>query len=254
MEDQGIKIGIIGVGMVGVQLDRYFREVKKLKRSEDLFLYDIDPKKSFSDDINRADIIFVSVPTPRNHDGSCNISAVESTLKSISAGKIVVIKSTVPPGTTEQLQEQFPEVKLLFNPEFLTESQAWEDMVRPDRQIVGFTKKSIDAAHLVLSVLPKAPFMSPWGSGYKKYALTATEAEAAKLFANAYFAMKVMFANHIADACKAAGADYEHVRQAISADYRIGDSHMDVYHGKFRGFGGYCLPKILRQLYNFLNQ
>lgn len=247
-------IGIIGVGMVGEQLRRYFSDIKKLKRGKNLFLYDIDPKKSYSDDVNKADVVFVSVPTPRGPDGAWNISAVESVFRTITGSKIMVIKSTVPPGTTDMFQKKYPKHKVLFNPEFLTESQAWEDMIKPDRQIVGFTSKSKEAASAVLSLLPAAPFMSPWGSGYKKYMVTALEAEIAKIFANAFFSMKVTFANHLADACEHLGADYENVRTAVASDYRIGQSHMDVHHAGYRGFGGFCLPKDIDGLIMFLKK
>jgi len=259
------KIGVVGIGMVGREMERYFREMQGLRRGTELFLYDTDPKKDYSDDVNKADVIFVCVPTPRGADGSCNLSAVESTVASIKEPKIIVIKSTVTPGTTEKLQKQYPQHKILFNPEFLTISQAWNDMIRPDRQIVGFTNQSIDAAHHILSLLPKAPFMSPWGLGYKRHALSATEAEIVKINGNAFFSMKVIFANTVADSCEALTAklikagienpqiDYENVRLALSADYRIGSSHLDVYHGGYRGFGGYCLPKDLDSLISFLS-
>jgi len=251
MSQHKTSVGIIGIGMVGRELERYFREILGYERGADLFLYDIDPKKAYADDVGRGEIIFVCVPTPRAHDGSCNTSAVESVVASIESPRIVVIKSTVPPGTTERLQKKYPQHKMLFNPEFLTESQAWYDMMRPDRQIVGFTESSIDAAHLVLSLLPKAPFMSPWGSGYKRHVLSATEAELAKIYGNAFFSLKVTFANLIADMCEKVGADYENVRRALAADYRIGSSHLDVAHGGYRGFGGYCLPKDIDALISF---
>ncbi|KKU52156.1 MAG: UDP-glucose/GDP-mannose dehydrogenase dimerization [Parcubacteria group bacterium GW2011_GWA2_47_10b] len=262
---QKMSVGIIGIGMVGRELARYFQEMRGYERGKDLYLYDIDPKKSYSDDVMKGEVIFVCVPTPRSHDGSCNTTAVESVVASFKEPRIVVIKSTVPPGTTEELQKKHPQHKLLFNPEFLTESQAWHDMVRPDRQIVGFTALSKDAAGPVLSLLPHAPFMSPWGSGYQRHQLSATEAEIAKNYGNAFFSVKVIFANIIASSCEALGkkqgensiedpvVNYENVRMALAADYRIGASHLNVYHDGYRGFGGYCLPKDLDSLITFLD-
>lgn len=242
-------VGIIGVGMVGTPLKRWFEESKGYERGKDLFLYDVDPKKGYFDDVSRADIVFVAVPSPRNPDGSCNISIVEEAARSIKGEKVVVVKSTVPPGTTERLQKEHPQHKFLFNPEFLTERQAWIDMVRPDRQIVGFTDSSIDAAHPVLSLLPKAPFMSPWGvNTYTSVKITATEAEIIKYSGNVHFARKINFANAIARLCESHGIDYENVRKGIAADHRIGDSHLDVNHGGYRGWGGYCFPKDLDAL------
>lgn len=243
------KIGIIGVGMVGTPLKRWF-EQNGFKRGKDLFLYDIDPKKGYFDDVGEAEIIFVAVPTPRNPDGSCNLSAVESAFRMLDkagdSSKIIVIKSTVSPGTTEYFQKIYPRFRILFNPEFLTEKRAWEDFIRPDRQIVGFTEHSLDAAHLVLSLLPKAPFMSPWGlSTYSQIRITATEAEIIKYGGNVWFVRKVNFANVLASLCEKLGMDYENVRKGMAADFRIGDSHLDVNHGGYRGWGGYCLPKDL---------
>ncbi len=239
------KVGVVGVGMVGGPLARYFEEVRGFVRGRDLFLYDIDVKKSYGDDANRADVIFVCVPTPRNpEDGSADTSLIADAIRKIKGAKIVAIKSTVPPGTTEAFQKQCPRHKFLFNPEFLTESRAWEDMIRPDRQIVGFTEQSLDAAHLVLSLLPKAPFMSPWGIGtYAQTRITATEAEFIKYAGNIHFVRKVNWANALAQAAEKLGADYENVRKGMAADHRIGDSHLDVDHGGYRGFGGFCFPK-----------
>lgn len=248
------KIGIIGLGMVGTPMKRWFEE-NGHKRNSDLFLSDIDPKKGFFDNINMADIIFIAVPTPRSADGSCDLSAVNNALEKIAYAepKIVVIKSTVLPGTTEHFQNEFPRWQMLFNPEFLTERRAREDFIRPDRQIVGFTEHSIDAAHLVLSILPKAPFMSPWGlNTYKQIRITATEAEIIKYGGNIHFVRKVNFANMLNLICEELKINYENVRQGMAADFRIGDSHLDVNHGGYRGFGGYCFPKDLDALISFL--
>ncbi len=237
-------VGVIAIGMVGTSLKRYFEEYRGYVRGLDLFLYDRDPAKEYHDDVNRADVIFIAVPTPRMADGSAGLAAVEDAFARIAPGKVAVLKSTVPPGTTEYFQKKYPALKILFNPEFLTERRAWEDFTKPDRQIVGFTSASVDAAHLVLSLLPKAPFMSPWGIGtYRPVKITATEAEIIKYGGNVYFARKVNFANVLADLAILHGAEYENVRLGMAADYRIGDSHLDVTHGGYRGFGGYCFPK-----------
>ncbi|MEK7173358.1 MAG: hypothetical protein AAB723_01005 [Patescibacteria group bacterium] len=240
------KIGIVGIGMVGAPLARYFSEIMNYQKGKDLFLFDIDTKKKYTDDINKADIIFIAVPTPKSPDGSADIGAVQSAFQGIKGSRVVVIKSTVPPGTTEYFQKKYSKHKVLFNPEFLTERHAWDDFIKPDRQIVGFTAKSIDASYTVLSLLPKAPFMSPWGiNTYKSTKITATEAEIIKYAGNVYFSRKVNFANIVANLAEKLGTDYESVRQGIAADFRIGDSHLDVKHGGYRGFGGYCLPKDL---------
>lgn len=249
------KIGVVGIGMVGTPIARYFEERKGLKRGEDLFLFDADPEKNFNDDVNQADIIFVSVPTPPGEGGAADLSALKSVFQKLEgnpparAGKVVVIKSTVTPGTTEAFQKHYPNHKVLFNPEFLTARRNWEDFIRPDRQIVGFTENSIDAASVVLNLLPRAPFMSPWGiNTNRSIAITATEAEMIKYASNVHYARKVNFANIMASLADKLGADYENVRLAMSADFRIGDSHLDVNYAGYRGFGGHCLPKDIQSL------
>lgn len=230
--------------MVGTPLARYFKEVRGYERGRDMFLYDIDPAKGYFDDVNRAEVVFVSVPTPRSPDGSANLSAVESAFQMLKGPKIAVIKSTVPPGTSENFQTRHPHLKVLFNPENLTERFAWEDFLRPDTQIVGFTAQSQDAAHVVLSLLPKAPFMSPWGvNTHTRVAITATEAEMIKYARNVHFYRKVNFANALARLAGKMGVDYENIRRGMAADHRIGDSHIDVSYGGYRGVGGYCFPK-----------
>ena len=241
-----LAVGIVGVGMVGTPLARYFGERRGYRRGQDLFLFDAAKDKGYGDNVNQADVIFVCVPTPASQRGGADLSFVRDAIKRIKGSKIIVIKSTVPPGTTEALQKKYPRHKFLFNPENLTERNAWEDFVRPDVQIVGFTQKSKDAAHLALSLLPKAPFMSPWGVGtYKRVEITATEAEIIKYASNVHFARKVNLANVLALLSEHMGGNYENVRLGMSADFRIGDSHLDVTHGGYRGFGGYCLPKDL---------
>lgn len=249
---RNLKIGIIGVGMVGEPIRRWFEEKMGYRRGVDLQCYDVDPKKGYFDDVNKSDIVFVAGPTPPNPDGSCNISIVDSMLAMLKGNKVVVIKSTVPPGTTEMLQKKYSNLRLIFNPEFLTESQAWEDFINPSRQLVGYTDKSKEDALLVLSLLPRGRFRSPHYLDYWKFELNATEAEVVKYASNVFGACKVIFGNMLADYCllleEAYGlkVSYDNVRQSVSADTRIDLSWLDVYHGSYRGFGGYCFPKDLR--------
>lgn len=239
MAKEKIKIGIIGVGMVGTPLKRYFEERGGYRRGDNLFLYDTDPAKNYSDNINSADVIFICVPTPRTKSGAVGLEAVESAFGKISGGKIVVIKSTVPPGTTEHFQKKYPEHKLFFNPEFLTEVRAWENTLRPDRQLVGFTSVSRNAAGVVLKLLPPSPLSSP----SENLELSATEAEVVKYAANVFLTRKVTFANAIFDIARRHGANYENIRMGVASDPRIGPSHLDVGHGGYRGYGGYCFIK-----------
>lgn len=248
------KIGIIGLGMVGMPLKRYFEE-KGYKRGRDLFCYDIDPKKSYFDDVKKSNIIFVCAPSPRNPDGSCNTSIVESVIKEYGdKDKVLVIKSTVEPGTSERLAKKY-KYPILFNPEFLTEARAWEDMIHPDRQIVGYTETAKHYAATVLRLLPMAFYSSPGAfDAYNFNRVNSTEAEFGKYASNIFGAMKVVFGNILADFCAAlskimekdgigAKVDYENVKSLIAHDARIGAAWLDVNHGNYKGFGGYCFPK-----------
>src|SRR3989338_4655163 len=240
------RIGIMGLGVVGSQLKRWFEETNGHKRGVDLFLYDIASSKGYSDDINKAQVIFVCVPTPSLPEGTINLSFVESVFKRLAGEKIVIIKSTVLPGATEHFQKNYKQHKILFNPEFLTEKNAWEDFHKPNRQIVGFTENSLNVAGMVLSLLPQAPFMSPYGiNTFKPTKITATEAEIIKYGGNIFISRKINLANIIALLSEKVGANYDNVRLGIAADYRIGGSHLDVLHGGYKGFGGCCIPKDL---------
>lgn len=258
MSDNKIKIGIIGLGMVGEPIRKWFEEINDYKRGRDLFCFDVDRKKGYNDDINKADVIFVSVPTPSNEDGSCNISIVEEVVSKIRDGKIVVIKSTVPPGTVEMLQRKHPLKRLIFNPEFLTESQAWEDFISPDRQIVGHTDKSISDTVEILDLLPKKHFIRPWATDYLKKSINVTEAEFGKYASNVFGYMKVVYGNILADLAYATSktkkgikVDYENIRELLGADLRIGSAWLNVAHGNYCGAGGYCFPKDMNAFIAF---
>ncbi len=228
-------IGIIAVGMVGGALERYF-----VSSGYTVAVY--DPPKGFADAdvLQKCDYIFICVPTPYDEaKGGFDLSYVETAFKLIPEGKTVIIKSTVLPGTTELLQNKFPHLKLLFNPEFLTEETADQDMKFPDRQVVGYTKESFTVAGDVMQILPLAPL---------ERIIPATEAEMVKYYGNTWFSVKVVFANQMYDLCQKLGIDYDRVKEAACADKRIGRSHLDIFHKGYRGYGGKCLPKDTRAL------
>ena len=239
------KIGILGLGVVGTQFKRWF-EGKKYKIGVNLFLYDNKQEKGYSDDINKAEVIFISVHTPSLSDGSIDLSFIESAFKGLTGKKIIIIKSTVLPGTTEYFQKKYKQHKILFSPEFLTEENAWGDIYKPKRQIVGFTKNNLDVASMVLSLLPKAPFMSPSKINTSNpIKITATEAEIIKYGGNIFLARKINLANILNLLSEKIGANYNNVRLGLGADCRIGSSHLDVHAGGYKGFGGCCIPKDL---------
>lgn len=241
------KVSIIGLGMVGGSLQRYFQK----REDVELFLYDIKGEGSL-EEANKADYIFVCVPTPIGDRGECDISIVEKVISSLDAqnrdsegdlvSKVIIIKSTVKPGTTAKLQRKYPHHKLLFNPEFLTEVTADQDTCYPDRQIVGYTEQSYTIAKDVMLLLPLAPF---------ERIIPSTEAEMVKYMGNTWFANKVAFANQIYDLCEKIGVNYDLVKEGCSADKRIGISHLDIFHKGGRGYSGKCLPKDTKALINF---
>ena len=242
------KIGVVGVGMVGAAMQRYFEK----KQGLELFLYDKGKGLGSPDEINKAEIVFVCVPTPYLKDlpagqaggKGFDLSYVEETLSWLTGEKVVVIKSTVLPGTTEMLQQKYPQLKILMNPEFLTEETADQDMLYPDRQIVGYTEKSQTVAGDVMQLLPLAPF---------ERILPATEAETVKYFGNTWFSIKVSFANQMYDLCQKLGVDYDRMVEAAAADKRIGRTHLNVFHKGARGYGGKCLPKDIKALIQLAN-
>lgn len=232
------KIGIIGVGMVGGSVKRYFE-----KKNITPFLYDKEKNLGSLEEVNRADVIFICVPTPYIQDKGFDLSSVEEACQNIRGeGKIIVIKSTVLPGTTEKLQKQYLQHKFLFNPEFLTEATADQDMEYPDRQIIGFSEKSYGVALDIMQVLPLASL---------ERIMPATEAEMVKYFGNTWFSIKVIFANQMYDLCKKLGLDYGKIMEAAAADKRIGRTHLDIFHKGYRGYGGKCLSKDIKALIKF---
>jgi UDPglucose 6-dehydrogenase len=228
-------VGIMGTGMVGGSLQRYFASVGVTPMT-----YDKGKEEGSIADVNTADVIFVCVPTPYDEAaGGFDLSYVREALDAIQGEKIVVLKSTVVPGTTAELQKAYPQLKLLYNPEFLTEQTADQDMKFPDRQIVGATEKSFTVAADILAMLPLAPF---------ERVVTSTAAEMTKYYGNTWFSTKVVFANQIYDLCQKLGLDYDTVKECVAADKRIGRTHLDIFHKGYRGYGGKCLPKDTRAL------
>jgi len=228
--------------MVGGSLERYFKKFKNIEP----FVYDKGKNLGSPKDVNKAEVVFVCVPTPFDKEKhSFDISCLEDAFSNIEGEKVVVIKSTALPGTAEYFQKKYPQHKVLNNPEFLTELTADQDMNYPDRQIVGYTKKSFDVAGDILQILPLAPFSR---------IIPVTEAELVKYFGNTWFSMKVIFANQMYDLCQKLGVDYDRIKESSAADKRVGRTHLDVWHKGKRGYAGKCLPKDTKALIRFAEQ
>lgn len=232
----------MGVGMVGGAMKRYFEEVKNIPTIA------YDPTKGFNNKvaINQAYIIFICVPTPFNQEKNCfDTVYLDEAFGILDGNKIVVIKSTVVPGATDAYQQKFPQHKILFSPEFLTEATADKDVRVPNRQIVGYTEQSRAVAEEVMKILPRAPF---------EKIVTAKEAEMVKYYNNCFYALKVAFANQIYDLCQKLGVDYDIVKECAKAEPMMGTNHFEIFHKGYRGYGGKCLPKDVRALIQVGNQ
>jgi UDPglucose 6-dehydrogenase len=229
------KIAIIGTGYVGSALDRYFQS-----RGIQAKLF--DPPKGHHDAavLEDAEVVFVAVPTPFYIEGDgFDDTYVRAALNTIPGeNKVVVLKSTLQPGSTERLQAAFPQFRVLCNPEFLTQDRAERDMQFPNRQLVGYTAQSKNDADYIMALLPRAPF---------ERIMPATAAETVKCATNSFYATKVAFANQLYDVCQKSGVDYEDIKQCIQAEpWMGGDMHWEVVHRGYRGYGGKCLPKDAR--------
>lgn len=237
------KIGVVGsCGMVGSALKRYFQ-----KTNNHLFLYDIKGEGSV-EEVNKADFIFICVPTPTKANGKCDVGLVDASVGLIQGEKVVVIKSTIIPGTTDRLQKKYPQHKILFNPEFLTEATSDQDMCYPDRQIIGYTQKSYSVAEDIMLMLPLAP--------YEKI-VPAFIAEFSKYANNTWFAVKVAKNNELYDVFEKFGGNkkqFEDLIDCMSADKRIGRTHLQVWHKGGRGYSGRCIPKDTKSFIKFAKQ
>lgn len=226
-----MKIGIIGLGLVGKAVQQGFVRIGR-----DVVGYDVKLPETRLEDVLPCEVVFISVPTPPAKDGSCDVSIVEKVVGELAAANytgLAVIKSTVEPGTTDRLSAKYPSLRLAFCPEFLREKATFTDFVEQHDVCVIGTNTAADyelirAAH---DPLPQS------------YALlTPLEAEFTKYFSNIFNAMRITFANQFYDLCEAAGADYQHIKNAVVKRRNIPNFYLDC-NENFRGFGGSCLPK-----------
>ena len=247
------KIGIFGNGFVGSAVQFGFSPSTGCDC--EVRVYDKDPLKSvdtIEETVNKSDFIFLSVPTPSNKDGSMNLDIVEQALQDISEvnerdDNVVLLRSTVVPGTTRKLQSKYTKLNIVFNPEFLTERSAKYDFINQSRIIVGGGE-----GHAFEVGATADLFRWRFGDSVSIIETDWETAELIKYMSNCFFTTKISYMNEMYQIANKCEADWEVVLDGFFRDGRVGHSHMNVpgHDGKF-GFGGSCFPKDIQAILHF---
>lgn len=218
-------IGILGNGVVGGCLARWLRDKAKV--------FDKDPTRSPNSfgDVIESQIIFICIWLPGNAETQAEFQILENYVRLMRPGTIAVIRSTVVPGTCDKLQAMFPDVKICFLPEFLTEKNAEHDFRNATFQIVGAPTMEIGLK--ILGLMPHCNF--------RPALLTPLQAEWAKLAIAGFLSTKVSWFNQLYDAL--GHANFGPVHDAVTKDPRIGAGHSDVFSDGYRGWAGKCFTK-----------
>ena len=250
------KIGVIGNGFVGGAVKFGFSP--QTGCDAEVRVYDKNPDKSthtLEETVNQSDFIYLSVPTPANKDGSINLDIIDGALNDIDKvhtrekDNAILIRSTVIPGTTWNLQTKYPQLNILFNPEFLTERSANFDFINQNRFIVGNSGKQMNQMKSEEFVeLIKDRF----GDCVAVMETSYETAELIKYMNNCFFATKVSFMNEMYQIAEKIDANWDEAVSGFVSDGRIGHSHLGVpgHDGKF-GFGGSCFPKDIQAMIDF---
>jgi len=242
-----MKIGILGQGYVGLAIKVGFQPYYSDLNYFDKFYKRKSSVKNLEKLVNCSDIIFICLPTPMKKSGQCDTSIVRKEIGKINGfsneKKIIVIKSTVPPGTTSDIDNENENIDVIFNPEFLTEANFIEDFKKQNRIILGGNKNPVDILKRVyLKVFPNTEIIKT----------DSKTSEMIKYLTNTFLATKVSFANEMKIICDKSNVDYEKVVQYALYDERLGKSHWSVPGPDNKlGFGGSCFPKDINALIYF---
>ncbi len=237
------KIGIIGMGFVGGAIAHGFA------LTSELLIYDKynDYYDSLEGTVLNSDFIFVCVPTPMDDSGAQDLSNVYNAVEAIDEvstnRKIIILKSTVMPGTTRKLANDFLGHSFVFNPEFLTARAAKIDFLNQTRIILGgqsSTYALFEVEKMYRTRFTHTPI----------FKTSFEAAELVKYMCNCFFAVKIAFLNEFYDMTQEmTDVCYEEMRDMFLTDYRIGNSHTDVPgHDGDRGYGGACFPKDMNAI------
>ena len=236
--------GILGTGFVGEAITNKFQEKINVETFD---IIKHSSCKSLKDLFDKSEFIFICLPTPMKEDGSCDLSNVHDSLyelnkfsEDIKSKKIVVIKSTIPVGSTKQFQKKFKSLDIFFSPEFLTEANHIKDFENQNRIIIGGENKNkLKLINLHSEIFPNAEIIDT----------DSLTAEMVKYFANTFLATKVSFANEMFNFCTKLGINYNEVVKYVLYDTRIGPSHLSVPGpDNKKGYGGSCFPKDIASL------
>ena len=232
-------IGIIGNGFIG----KAFRQLSN--KYINILVYDVEPKLCVPPNTNftdllACDIIFISVPTPKNKDGSVHLEIIQKVLNDLSKIKYkndIIIRSTVPPGTCDNL-------KVNFMPEFLTEKNYKEDFINNKIWIFGLLQITNTELIKKITYIFNKSYDEKCIKFNRLEFIPNKEAELIKYFRNSFLSVKVSYCNEIYEYCQKKNINYNNMIKLAAADDRISTSHTEVPgpDGKF-GFGGTCFPK-----------